>query len=95
MGCDRRDGAGRGRDDEHELDGRAAKTCTIGSVTGPKSQSGESHTAAAANHFLSEQGLTLRGLGNYNLPNCLRLTIGVEEANRKVVAGLGKFLGKT
>jgi histidinol-phosphate aminotransferase len=52
------------------------------------------HTAAAANHFLSERGLTLRGLGNYNLPNCLRLTIGVEEANRKVVAGLVEFLGK-
>ena len=39
-----------------------------------------------------ERGLILRALGAYGLPNALRLTIGSEEANRKVVAALEKFL---
>ena len=34
----------------------------------------------------------MRTLGAYNLPNALRLTIGSEEANHKVVATLEKFL---
>ena len=34
------------------------------------------------------------GSSGYGLPNALRLTIGSEEANRKVVAALEGFLGR-
>jgi len=50
-------------------------------------------TAGEADAFLTGRGLILRTLGGYGLPNALRLTIGTEEANRKVVAALKEFLG--
>jgi histidinol-phosphate aminotransferase len=34
----------------------------------------------------------LRAVTAYGLPDCLRLTVGVEEANRGVVAGLAAFM---
>ena len=40
---------------------------------------------------LAQKGVILRGVGAYGLPNCLRLTIGTEEANRAAVAGLAAF----
>lgn len=49
-------------------------------------------TAADADRFLSEHGLILRGVVNYGLPDCLRLTIGTEDANRKVAAALADFM---
>lgn len=51
-------------------------------------------SATEADAFLSARGLILRGVANYGLPDCLRLTIGVEYANRRVVAALAEFLGK-
>jgi len=50
------------------------------------------HTAKAADAFLHARGIALRPVGNYGLPHCLRLTIGSEEANRKVVQALGDFM---
>jgi histidinol-phosphate aminotransferase len=50
-------------------------------------------TAEAADAFLSSRGLILRAVGNYGLPNCLRLSVGTEEANRLVVKALGEFMG--
>ncbi|SDR36829.1 histidinol-phosphate aminotransferase [Rhizobiales bacterium GAS191] len=50
-------------------------------------------TAKEADSFLSKRGLILRAVGAYGLPNALRLTVGPEEANRKVVAALREFLG--
>ena len=50
------------------------------------------HTAKKADEFLTARGLILRAVANYDLPDCLRLTVGVEEANRLVVAALGDFL---
>jgi histidinol-phosphate aminotransferase len=50
------------------------------------------HTAKAADEFLMSRGIILRGVGNYGLPNCLRLTIGTEEANRMVAAALEEFM---
>jgi histidinol-phosphate aminotransferase len=50
-------------------------------------------TADDADAFLTRRGLVLRGLKNYKLPHALRLTVGTEEANRLVVAGLRDFLG--
>ncbi|WOJ88826.1 histidinol-phosphate transaminase [Methylocapsa polymorpha] len=48
--------------------------------------------ASAADHFLTSRGLILRAVGAYGLPHCLRLTVGSEEANRLVVAGLRDFI---
>jgi histidinol-phosphate aminotransferase len=50
------------------------------------------HTASAANTFLMERGLIVREVANYGLPNCLRITIGLEEDNKAVVAALRDFL---
>jgi histidinol-phosphate aminotransferase len=52
------------------------------------------HTAEEADAFLTRRGLILRSLVAYHLPNCLRMTVGSEEANRLVVAALAEFLGK-
>ncbi|MBU6299880.1 MAG: histidinol-phosphate transaminase, partial [Alphaproteobacteria bacterium] len=41
-------------------------------------------TAADADRFLCARGLILRAVGNYRLPDCLRLTVGPEDANRRV-----------
>jgi histidinol-phosphate aminotransferase len=48
--------------------------------------------AQAADAFLSARGLILRNVANYGLPHCLRLTIGSEEANRRVGAALAEFM---
>ena len=49
-------------------------------------------TAADADAFLLSRGLVLRRLDGYGLPDCLRLTVGSEEANRLVVAALADFM---
>ncbi len=49
-------------------------------------------TAQDADAFLSTRGLILRGVANYGLPDCLRLTVGTEEANRLVADALRDFL---
>jgi histidinol-phosphate aminotransferase len=38
--------------------------------------------------------LVLRALNNYGLPHALRMTIGTEEANGLVVAGLRDFTAR-
>lgn len=53
---------------------------------------GGKHTAAAANAFLTEHGLIVRDVAAYSLSNHLRISIGLEEDNRAVVATLAKFL---
>jgi histidinol-phosphate aminotransferase len=47
--------------------------------------------SAAADAFLNRRGLILRGVAAYGLPQCLRLTVGTDDANRKVVAALAEF----
>jgi histidinol-phosphate aminotransferase len=51
-------------------------------------------TAQEADAFLTRRGLILRRVAAYHLPNCLRMTVGSEEANRLVVKALAEFLGK-
>ncbi len=48
--------------------------------------------AKEADAFLSARGFILRAVAAYGLPDCLRLTVGNEEANRGVVAALGEFM---
>jgi histidinol-phosphate aminotransferase len=47
--------------------------------------------ARAADAFLTDRGLVLRAVGSYGLPQCLRLTVGTEEADRLVVSSLAEF----
>jgi len=51
----------------------------------------DAKTSTEADAFLNARGLILRGVANYSLPHCLRLTVGTEDANRKVVAALAEF----
>jgi histidinol-phosphate aminotransferase len=49
-------------------------------------------TAAKADTFLSQNGIILRGVASYGLPNCLRMTVGTEEQNRLAVSLIQKFM---
>jgi histidinol-phosphate aminotransferase len=49
-------------------------------------------TAAKADAFLSQNGVILRGVTSYGLPNALRMTIGTEEQNRAAVSLLQQFM---
>lgn len=51
--------------------------------------------AKAADAFLTQRGLILRAVAAYELPNCLRLTIGTAEANKLVVEALREFMGQS
>jgi histidinol-phosphate aminotransferase len=53
-----------------------------------------SKDAKAADAFLIARGIILRGVGAYGLPDCLRLTVGTEEANRAAVAALKAFMAQ-
>jgi histidinol-phosphate aminotransferase len=48
--------------------------------------------AADADKYLAERGLILRAIGAYGMPQFLRLTIGPQEANERVVAALEEFM---
>ena len=54
----------------------------------------EGKRAPDADAFLGRRGLILRAMGAYGFPNALRVSIGTEEANRKLVAALEEFLGR-
>jgi len=51
-------------------------------------------TAADADAFLCARGLILRRLEGFRLPDALRLSVGTEAANRRVVAALSAFMGR-
>lgn len=51
-------------------------------------------TAADANTYLLEQGIIVREVAGYGLPDCLRITIGMEEDNRAVVDALTALLAR-
>jgi histidinol-phosphate aminotransferase len=51
-------------------------------------------TAADADQYLISRGLILRRLEAYQLPNCLRLTVGTEEANLAVFEALSEFMSQ-
>lgn len=50
--------------------------------------------AVAADAFLKSRGIILRRVAAYGLSQCLRMTIGTEDDNRKVVAALAEFTGQ-
>ena len=49
--------------------------------------------AQACYAFLQGQGLIVRPVAGYNLPRCLRITIGDERACRRVAHAVGQFKG--
>ncbi len=49
-------------------------------------------TAAKADDFLSRNGIILRGVASYGLPDCLRMTVASEEANRLAVKLISDFM---
>jgi histidinol-phosphate aminotransferase len=49
-------------------------------------------TAVDADRFLSARGFVLRAVAGYGLPDCLRMSVGTEEANQGVVAALAEFM---
>jgi histidinol-phosphate aminotransferase len=56
---------------------------------------GSQKQAIDADEHLKARGIILRRVGAYGLPKCLRMTIGTEDDNRKVVAALASFLGRS
>ena len=49
-------------------------------------------TAAEGEAFLASRGVIVRGLANYGLGDRLRITVGLEEHNRRVVDILAEFM---
>jgi histidinol-phosphate aminotransferase len=49
--------------------------------------------AEACDQFLQKQGLIVRRVASYKLPQCLRITVGDEAACRRVVHAIAQFKG--
>ena len=49
-------------------------------------------SAPEAEAYLASQGILVRYTANYGLPDCLRISIGLEAHNRALVAALGRFM---
>ncbi|MEF3046913.1 histidinol-phosphate transaminase [Pseudotabrizicola sp. L79] len=49
--------------------------------------------AEACDEFLQAQGLIVRRVAGYKLPNCLRITVGDEAGCRRVAYAVGQFKG--
>ena len=69
-----------------------AVTPSVGNFVLLRFPSATGRTAADADAFLSARGLVLRAVRAYGLADCLRMTVGGEEANRAVVAALKVFM---
>lgn len=57
-------------------------------------QFGTAEEAQACDAHLKAEGLIVRMVAGYNLPNCLRITIGDESACRRVAAAIAAFKGQ-
>ena len=55
---------------------------------------GEERGARAADAFLKSQGIIVRRVEAYGLPDALRITVGTESDNRAVVSALSTFVGR-
>ena len=47
--------------------------------------------AEACDEYLRSQGLIVRRVAGYNLPDCLRISVGDESACRRVAHAVGQF----
>ena len=55
---------------------------------------GSAEEAQACDAYLQSQGLIVRQVAGYNLPQCLRITIGDEAACRRVAHAVAQFKGQ-
>ena len=55
-------------------------------------QPGAGRDAGAANAYLEAEGIIPRQMGAYGLPHCLRISVGLEEENRRLIAALADFV---
>ncbi len=51
-------------------------------------------SAATADSYLKENGIIVRNVASYGLPDCLRITIGTDQEMHRVVDVLSRFMGK-
>ena len=51
----------------------------------------DGRSSADADRFLMSRGIIMRSCASYGLPQCLRLTVGTEEANLAAIAALQQF----
>ena len=49
--------------------------------------------AAACDAYLQKQGIIVRRVAGYGLPNCLRITVGDESGCRRVAHAIAQFKG--
>jgi histidinol-phosphate aminotransferase len=70
-------------------------TPSIGNFVLMHFPSAKGRDAVAADEHLKARGIILRRVAAYGLPNCLRMTIGTEDDNRRVVAALTEFMGRS
>nr|WP_188129971.1 histidinol-phosphate transaminase [Roseovarius litoreus] len=49
--------------------------------------------AEACDEYLKSEGLIVRRVAGYKLPNCLRITVGDEPSCRRVAHAVGQFMG--
>ncbi|MFT4700152.1 MAG: histidinol-phosphate aminotransferase, partial [Yoonia sp.] len=54
---------------------------------------GSETEANACDDRLRAEGILIRRVGGYNLPHCLRITVGDESACRRVVHAIAQFKG--
>lgn len=53
----------------------------------------DQNEAEACDEYLKSQGLIVRKVAGYNLPHCLRITVGDEPSCRRVAHAVGQFMG--
>ena len=54
----------------------------------------DAQTADACNEALLADGVIVRGVASYGLPNCLRITVGDEASCRRVAHVIGRFMAE-
>ncbi len=55
---------------------------------------GTAERAVAANNFLKSRGIIARGMASYDLPHCLRITVGAESECLAVAEALSTFMAQ-
>ena len=78
--------AGRGFGRTGRAVGRVDGQLRAGAVSGVEE-------AEACDAFLQSQGLLVRRVASYNLPHCLRITVGDESSCRRVAHAIAQFKG--
>ena len=69
-------------------------SCDTSSANFVLARFGSTDEANACDEHLKSEGIIVRKVGGYNLPHCLRITVGDESACRRVVHAIGQFKGR-